>query len=194
MIFNDLYPELRLIGIAIDKGSIKSLEQNVLDFFPEYEIKKRKKIIQKVTIKHLLTMTAPYKYKYEPYTKVYSSEDWTKSVLGLLGGKTLSGNFKYTTIGIQVLSGILTKATGDSVLHFATKNLSKPLNIKAPFNVRIHNKEEHFAFLKDKYVSGWITDLKGVNTSGWGLSFTRDMAKIELIMKHILPQNEARYM
>nr|WP_271406831.1 serine hydrolase [Tenacibaculum soleae] len=168
-----------LIGIAIDKGFINGIEQNVLDFFPEYKIKRGEKTIQKVTLRHLLTMTAPYKYKYEPYTKVYSSEDWTKATLDLLGGKTISGNFKYTTIGIQILSGVIVTATGKSVLDFATENLFRPLGIKEPNNQRIQSKEEHFSFLKDKHVTGWVIDPKGVNTAGWGLTLTtRDIGKI----------------
>ena len=95
-----------LIGIAIDKGFIKSIEQNILDFFQGYEIRRGEKTIQKITIKDLLTMTAPYKFKYEPYTKVYSSNDWTKAALYLLGGKGKIGEFKYTTVGLQILSGI----------------------------------------------------------------------------------------
>ena len=79
-----------LVGIAIDKGFIKSIDQNVLEFFPNYIVKKREKTIQKVTVRHLLTMKAPYKFKYEPYTKVYSSENWKKSVLDLLGGQSLN--------------------------------------------------------------------------------------------------------
>ena len=76
-----------LVGIAIDKGYIKSIEQPVLDFFPDYKIKRGEKTIQKVTIKHLLTMMAPYKYKYEPWTKICSSDDWTISALDFLGGR-----------------------------------------------------------------------------------------------------------
>ncbi len=168
-----------LIGIASDKGFIKSIDQNILDYFPDYKIKKGEKTIQKITIKDLLTMTAPYKYKYEPYTQVYSSDDWTKSVLDLLGGKGKIGVFKYTTVGIQVLSGILSNATKHSVLDFAAENLFKPLDIVPPHNVTINNKEEHFAFLKNKNVSGWIIDPKGVNTAGWGLALSvNDMAKI----------------
>jgi CubicO group peptidase (beta-lactamase class C family) len=168
-----------LIGIALDKGAIKSIGQNILDYFPEYEIKRREKTIQKITIKDLLTMTAPYKYKHEPYTKVYSSDDWTKAVLDLLGGKGKTGEFKYTTVGIQVLSGILTNATRQSVLDFALENLFGPLGIKVPHNVTINNKEEHFDFLKNKHVSGWVMDPKGVNTAGWGLALsTMDMAQI----------------
>ena len=51
-----------LIGIAIDKGYMKSVNQKVLDFFPEYKVKKGEKTIQNVTLKDMLTMTAPYKY------------------------------------------------------------------------------------------------------------------------------------
>lgn len=50
-----------LVGIALDKGFIENIDQPVLDFFPEYKIKRGEKTIQQVTIKHLLTMTAPYK-------------------------------------------------------------------------------------------------------------------------------------
>ena len=172
-----------LIGMAFNKGLIKSLEQNVLDFFPKYKIKRGEKTIQKIVINDLLTMTAPYKFKYEPYTKVYSSDDWSKAVLDLLGGKGKIGEFKYTTVGLQVLSGILTNATGQSVLDFATENLFKPLDIKSPENTTIKDKEEHLAFLKDKHVSScWVVDPKGVNTAGWGLTLTtKDMAKIGLL-------------
>lgn len=168
-----------LIGIAIDKGLICSVEQTVLDFFPDYEIKKREKTIQKVTIQHLLTMTAPYKYKFEPYTKVYSSGNWTKSVLDLLGGKTLSRDFKYTTIGLQILSGIIEKTSGKSVLDFASENLFKHLDINQPGNIRINSRDEYTSFLKDKYVNGWVIDPNGTNTAGWGLTLTaQDLAKI----------------
>lgn len=168
-----------LIGIATDKGYIKNIDQKVLEFFPDYKVKRGEKTIQNITIKNMITMTAPYKYKSEPYTKVYTSGDWTKAALDFLGGKRNLGEFKYSTIGIQILSGILTNATGKSVLDFATENLFEPLGIKVPRNASIHSKEEHFAFLKDKYVSGWVVDPKGVNTAGWGLALTpRDMAKI----------------
>ena len=48
-----------LIGIAMDKGYIKSSNEKVLDFFPDYIVKKREKTIQGVTFENLLTMTAP---------------------------------------------------------------------------------------------------------------------------------------
>ena len=168
-----------LIGIAIEQGSIKSIEDSVLDYFPFYKLKRGEKTIQQLTIKHLLTMTAPYKFKYEPYTKVYSSDDWTIAALDLLGGKGKVGEFKYTTVGIQVLSGIVQNATNLSVLEFANKNLFKPLSIDVSQNISIQNKDDYLTFLKKNVSSGWIVDPKGVNTAGWGLTLTtRDMIKI----------------
>ena len=168
-----------LIGIAIKQGYIKSVHQKLLEFFPDYVLKRGENTIQKITIQNLLTMTAPYKYKSEPYTKVYSSEDWTKSALDLLGGKGIIGDFKYSTVGMQVLSGLLVNATGKSILDFAAENLFEPLNITLPKSKTIKNKTEYLAFLNDTYSSGWIVDSKGVHTGGWGIALkSKDMAKI----------------
>lgn len=87
-----------MIGIAIDKGYIKSLDQKVLDFFPDYTVKRGEKTIQKVSLKDLLTMTAPYKYKYAPYTKYFTSDNWVKTALDLLGGRGKIGDFRYTPV------------------------------------------------------------------------------------------------
>jgi len=169
-----------LIGIAIENGHIKSIDQKVLDFFPDYTINRGEKTIQSVTIKNMLTMTAPYKYKLEPYEKFFASDNWIKAALDLLGGKEQAGQFMYSAIvGTHILSGILVKATGQSVLDFATENLFSPLGIHVGHNVVLHNKEEHIAFFQEKNVSGWVADQQGVNTAGWGLTLTTmDMAKI----------------
>lgn len=113
-----------LFGIALDKGCIKNLDEKVIDFFPDYQIRKGEKTIRHITIRHLLTMTAPYKFKWNPYPKYFSSEDWVKSSLDLLGGSGTIGNFRYApVIGIDILSGILINTTGESVLKFAQDNL-----------------------------------------------------------------------
>jgi len=169
-----------LIGIAIENGNIKSIDQKVLDFFPDYAVKTGEKTIQSITIKDMLTMTAPYKYKLEPYEKFFASDNWIKTALDLLGGKGQVGEFVYSAIvGTHILSGILVKATGQSVFDFASEHLFSPLEIHVGHNVVLHNKEEHLAFLQDKNVSAWVTDPQGVNAAGFGLTLTpMDMAKI----------------
>lgn len=120
-----------LVGIAIDNGMIKSVDEKVLSYFPEYTVKRGEKTIQKVTIRHLLTMTAPYKCKGDPWTKVCSSEDWTKASLDLLGGrKGLTGEFSYQTVCLHILSGILYQTTGMKTLDFANEYLFAPIGIK----------------------------------------------------------------
>ncbi len=169
-----------LIGIAIDKGFIKSADQRVLDFFPEYTVKAGEMIIQGITLKNLLTMTAPYKYKFEPYEEFFANDNWVNAALDLLGGEKHTGEFMYSPIiGTHILSGILVRATGQPVLDFASENLFSPLGIKVTRNVVLRNKEEHIAVMNDKNTSGWVVDPQGINTASWGLFLTpSDMAKI----------------
>lgn len=170
-----------LIGIAIDKGYIKSIDQKVLDFFPDYIYQTEEKTLQNITLKNMLTMTAPYKYKFfAPYVKYFTSNDWVKFALDLLGGKGKIGVFRYAPlIGPDILSGILVKTTGQSVFRFAAEHLFLPLGIIVKDNIIFHSKEEQMAFNKATDISGWVSDPMGINTAGWGLSLsTMDIAKI----------------
>lgn len=169
-----------LIGIAIEKGYIKSIDQKVLDFFPDYTVVSGEKTIQNVTIKNMLTMTVPYKYKTEPYEKFFTSTNPIKDALDLLGGEGHIGDFLYTAIGgTHILSGVLVKATGQPVRDFAVENLFSPLGINVAHNVVLHNKEEHMVIMNDKNTSGWAVDYQGINTASWGLFLTpKDMVKI----------------
>lgn len=168
-----------LIGMAIDQGYIGGVDQKVLEFFPDYTVKRGEKTIQSITLAHILSMTAPYKYRSEPFTKVFGSEDWTKAALDLLGGRGSIGEFKYSTVGAQILSGVLQNATGKPMLNFAVENLFAPLGITSPQPTIIADKDAHMAFIKDKYVSGWVVDPKGTPTAGFGLTLCPwDMAKI----------------
>ena len=74
-----------LIGIAIDQGLIKSVDDFVMDYYKEiYTPKRGEKTIYEVTIKHLLTMTAPYKGKSEPWTKVCTSDgQYVAEIIGV---------------------------------------------------------------------------------------------------------------
>ena len=173
-----------LIGIALDKGYLESLDQRVLDFYPDYTPKRGEKTMQRVTLRDMLTMTAPYKYKSNPYTKYFTSPDWVKFSLDMLGGKGRIGDFRYAPlVGPEILTGILAKAAGRSVLGFARENLFAPLGITVEKSVTFYSREELMAFYKATDTSVWAADPNGVNTGGWGLTLSAlDLAKIgELI-------------
>ena len=175
-----------LIGIAIDKGYIRSVDQQVIDFFPDYTVKRGEKTIYKVTLRHLLTMTAPYKYRSEPWTKVCTSEDWTKAALDLLGGRNgITGEFKYATLGIQILSGVIQNASGMKCIDFANQYLFAPLGIPEHTIHGASDKDDQFDFLMNKAPkkNEWYSDPKDTVTAGWGLCLSaKDMAKIGVLI------------
>lgn len=120
-----------LVGIAIDKGYIDSLEQHILDFFPEYTLKRGEKTLPYVKLKHLLSMTVPYKFKSEPWTRICGSDDWAKTTLDLIGGRSgITDEFHYSTLGIPVISEIIARTYRFSMLDVANTFLFEPLDIK----------------------------------------------------------------
>ena len=171
-----------LAGIATDQGFIGSLDEKVMDYFPDYQVKRGEKTIYDVTIKHLLTMTAPYKGKSEPWKKVCTSEDWTKAALDFLGGRAgITGEFKYSTLGIQILAGIIERATEEKCIDFANQYLFLPLGIPEHFIHGTCSKEDQFDFFMNKgpRKNEWYSDPQDTVTAGWGLCASgRDLARI----------------
>ena len=168
-----------LIGIAINKGYITSIDQKVPEFFPEYTPSLDNK---NITIRHLLTMTAPYPFEnwQEPLDKLTMSKDWVKYTIDMLGQGGNIGEFKYSTAGAHLLSAIITRATGKSAREFANEHLFKPIGMKTIPD----NESQVFDFdsLFGKNVEGWVRDPKGNSAGGWGLTLTpRDMARFGLL-------------
>lgn len=171
-----------LVGIAVDRGEIGSIDDKVLSYFPDYQVKRGEKTIYDVTIRHLLTMRAPYKGKGDPWSKVCISENWTYASLDFLGGRGgLTDEFNYKTVCLHILSGILYKATGMTTVEYANEYLFKPLGIAPHENYYAKSAEEHKHFTMDKKpkTNVWFADRDGLGTPGYGLCMcAKDMAKI----------------
>ena len=177
-----------LAGIALDRDCIKSVDQKVMDFFPDYTVKRGEKTIYDVTIKHLLTMTAPYKGKSEPWKKVCTSQDFTIAILDYLGGRSgITGEFRYATLGIQILAGIIERATGEKCIDFANSNLFEPLGLQKRIPHGDSSKEDQFDFFMNKNPRKyeWYSDPQGSVTAGWGLCMSaKDMAVIGALVSN----------
>ncbi|MHA4278411.1 MULTISPECIES: serine hydrolase domain-containing protein [Bacillus cereus group] len=162
-----------LIGICIDKGYIKSVDQKVIEFFSEYNVNS-----SEITVRHLLTMTAPHPFVdwQEPLEEQCMQRDWVQYTLNRIGQGGEIGSFKYSSAGAHVLSAIITSVTGKSAREFANEYLFQPLGMSEISNYNM--KAFGFDDLFGKAVKGWVHDPNGISTGGWGLTLTvRDMAK-----------------
>jgi CubicO group peptidase (beta-lactamase class C family) len=121
-----------LVGIAIDEGKIKSVDQKVSDFIPEY----KDGLNAQLTIKHLLTMSAAFNWDenyatlFSMTTKAYYGRDLEKIVLNLKVTETPGKKFNYQSGNQLVLAYILRKATGTTISEYASTKLWKPLGAK----------------------------------------------------------------
>jgi CubicO group peptidase (beta-lactamase class C family) len=171
-----------LVGIAIDAGYIQSVDQKVLDFFPEYTLDPADFQKRSITLRHLLTMTAPFAWKTsdrhesEPLDRLRRQRDWVTYILNLLGQNDPPGRFQYSTAGAHLLSAILTRATGLCAREFANQRLFRPLGIPEIPDYPMPSFQLEDVFGKN--LKGWIHDPSGNTTGGWGLTITpRDMAR-----------------
>ena len=169
-----------LVGIAHDQGYIDTLDRPILNYFPEFTAKDGKS--NHITLKHLLTMTAPYSYRSGPlaYIKYFTSKDWANFTLKKLGGKQPIGQFQYTPlIGPDLLSAVLSSSTNQSVLDFARKELFDPLGITVEQTIHLKSAKEQTAFNRSTHSNGWVADAKGLHAAGWGLTLsTKELVTI----------------
>ncbi|MEK8128750.1 serine hydrolase [Paenibacillus filicis] len=167
-----------LMGIAIDAKFIQGADQKVLDFFPDYVPDAAEPQKRDITLRHLLTMTAPYPFEnwQEPLDKMCMQPNWVTYTLDMLGQQGRMGEFKYSTAGAHLLSAIITRSTGQSAREFANERLFKPIGMKEIPDYPMTS----FGFddLFGKKVRGWVEDPNRNSTGGWGLTLRpRDMAR-----------------
>jgi CubicO group peptidase (beta-lactamase class C family) len=155
-----------LIGIALDKGLLSSIDQPVLGFFPDRSFENVDERKQAMTIKNLLTMTPGLTWDESDatYMQMYSSSDWPKYILDRPMEFQPGSQFEYSSGASHVLSAIVQKSTGMNTVDFARANLFEPLGITG---------------------FQWSADSAGLSIGGWGLQLTpREMAKLGYLFLH----------
>ncbi len=150
-----------LVGIALDKGYIKSLDQKVLDFFPGMDIKNLDDNKRAITLKNLLTMTSGFECEIsqgsDPIGSVgtgvagslfLTNPEATQASLGWKMADKPGTKWRYCQINVYLLSDILTQTTGMDTLAFAKQYLFAPLGITdVSWNVSTEGKALGFAGL-----------------------------------------------
>ena len=124
-----------LIGIAIEKGYIKSIDQPLLDFFPEKTPENPDSRKQKITLKHLLKMATgldckdSYLYGNIELWDMLDSEDWAQHVIDLPMIEDPDSRFEYCNGASYLLTAVLQKTMKLTGLEFAKEHLFNPLGI-----------------------------------------------------------------
>jgi len=128
-----------LIGIAIERGEIDSLDTKIIDYFPEYKHLFIDEMKRSITIEDLLTMTAGIKWDEFSYAytdplndaaTMENSHDWVEYILSLPMEYQPGTKFVYNSGITMLLSHVLQKTTKMQVERYAEKYLFKPLGIK----------------------------------------------------------------
>ena len=140
------------VGLAIAQGKL-SVDDEVLKFFPEDAPKEPSKNLKAMRISDLLRMSTGHQA--EPRRTPESP--WTKTFLAQPVPHKPGTHFLYNTSATYMLSAIVQKATGMTVLDYLRPRLFEPLGIEHPT---------------------WETSPQGITTGGFGLSIrTEDIAR-----------------
>jgi CubicO group peptidase (beta-lactamase class C family) len=121
-----------LVGIAIQEGHIRGVDQPISDFFPDYFARQgvdpRKRTI---TIGHLLSMQSGLEStSFNEYGAWVSSRDWVRAALDQPMVAEPGGRMLYSTGSTHLLSAILTRATGRSTWAYANEKLADPMGFR----------------------------------------------------------------
>ena len=147
-----------LVGIAIDKGLIDSVDDPILDYFPNETFDYNSEYKQKVTIHHILTMTSGFDYGEDPALAPTVEGSRAEFVLNSPVKHEPGSVWVYDSHAPSILIRIIELQSQMSISEFANKNLFEPLQISNVY---------------------WIKDDSNLAFGGFGLYLTpREMAKL----------------
>ena len=139
------------VGLAIAEGKL-SLDDEVLKFFPEDAPANPSDNLRSMRVHDLLRMSTGHQT--EP--PLGGDQPWTQAFLAHPVPFKPGTHFLYNTPATYMLSAIVQKVTGETVLDYLTPRLFQPLGIRKPT---------------------WETSPQGISCGGYGLSVrTEDIA------------------
>jgi CubicO group peptidase (beta-lactamase class C family) len=149
-----------LVGIALARGQLRSLDQRLVSFFPDKVDGDADSDVRTITIRDLLTMTSGYRE-----TSIHFTDDWVRTLMNRPVDSTPGTVFSYDDGSAHLLSAILTKSTDLPASTLARRELFTPLGIR---------------------VDRWASDQNGLTLGSTGLFLRpRDLLKLgQLYLRH----------
>ncbi|MCZ6858051.1 MAG: serine hydrolase [Gemmatimonadetes bacterium] len=134
-----------ILGIAIDKGFVSSVDTAVYDFFPEYsQFRDARK--DSITLQHMLTMTSGLDWDESTCTygqicndinALFSQADPVRYILAKAAVDPPGERWLYNGGGTNVLGQVVRKASGQTLEEFANEHLFGPLGISPPIWIHL---------------------------------------------------------
>ena len=168
-----------LIGIAFDRGHLKSLQDSIGRFFPEHLTSAEDAKKKMITLEDLLTMRSGLESTSNVnYGRWVQSSNWVRHVLTRPLVDEPGGRMIYSTGNSHLLSAVLTKATKMSTYEFARRYLAEPLGIsmapwvRDPQGIYLGGNEMHLTprgmlAFGELYLNGGRTRGKQVVSEAW---------------------------
>ena len=122
-----------LLGKAIEQGYIKSLEQPIVDFIPEFA---NDSLARLCTVGDLSAMRSGFDWTEEYYspfnmtTEAYFGKDIEKQLLKRHFSSKPNGKFKYSSADTQLLAIVLKRATGKILSEYLSETFWIPLGME----------------------------------------------------------------
>ncbi len=147
------------IGLAVDEGLL-TVDDKVIDFFPEDLPEVISENLAKMTVKHLLSMNTGHQN--DTAGRVGLCEPgWAKRFLSLEVEHEPGTHFCYNSTATYMLSAIITKLTGMRMVDYLMPRLFNPLGIRDIW---------------------WEESADGVCDGGWGIHVSpEDMLKLGIL-------------
>ena len=122
-----------LLGKAMEQGYIKSINQLITDFIPEFLNDSLGKLC---TVGDLSAMRSGFDWSekytspFNPTTEAYFGKDIEKMLLKRTFSERPGGHFKYASANTQLLAIILKRATGKGLADYLSEEFWKPMGME----------------------------------------------------------------
>jgi CubicO group peptidase (beta-lactamase class C family) len=144
------------VGLAVSEGRL-TVDAPVVSFFPGDAPPSPGENLAAMRVRHLLSMATGHDKDATGPTTSASDGNWVKAFLALPVEHEPGTHFVYNSAATYMLSAIVQKLTGSTVLEYLRPRLFDPLGIEG---------------------QTWESCPKGINVGGWGLTVkTEDIAR-----------------
>ena len=135
-----------MVGIAINEGLIKNVDQSITDYIPELL---EKEGFGEITIRHLLEHTSGIKFsdaRYNPFSdnaRYYYTKNLRKLVFKAELYESPGVETHYSSVNVQLLALILERATGTTLSSYLQEKIWQKIGMQYEATWSLDNKRNN---------------------------------------------------